>query len=435
MSFQEVLRHLQPYQPRALSALAPLASAGERILARWPDAVKEPLSNDRERIVCEMLRRLQQNDWTNLYTAFVTSAAVALFDVDRRDRDDLVKLRKFYYGEITANESVTFRSAMVAVYIGSYVPGAAHTRALAKALRLVSDRLNSQMTGLLNAVPKLFDPSQAHRQVAQLMVEMPNPWTGLKSINLRSPHAPGLMTHAHLAFVRAIAPQLTLESKIEKLFDWLRPEGSQPRSEGASEAISALLAAWKAGDPPDDLKTDLTTRITGLYGDPRTRGKEAPWGTVPEELVEQLSRWLTGENIRFFMDIVSAVETSHMWEPRRRFWLKLHQQKQIDAAWVALSDDGAALARERGARRPGLKFGRQLAGGNRTRTCLLILRVGQKIVVEGSHSYKVHIFDGRSDRAPKLYLSSYDCEEIRFIPGAQAKSHHVGWEGWVLERI
>jgi hypothetical protein len=156
---------------------------------------------------------------------------------------------------------------------------------------------------------------------------------------------------------------------------------------------------------------------------------------VAPELVERISRWLTGENIRFFMDVVSAVETSHMWEPRRTFWLQLHKERRIDSAWVALSDEGARRAREMAQGRPGLAFGRQTARGSRLDTCLLVLKVGSKIVVEGSHSYKVHVFREGANKTPKLYQPRYDCEEIRLIPGVDARAHNGDWQGWVRERI
>lgn len=435
MSLTEVLKRHQPYQPRPLSGLGPLASAAERVLARWPDAVKEPEEKDRERIVREMQRRLEQGDWRNLRTSFVTSAAVALFDQERRERPDLAQLRQFYFDEITANDSAAFRRAMVAVYIGSYMPRAAHTLALARSLSLVAAALGARWEALLTAVPRLLDGVSAHEQVGQLMMSMPDPWTNLKSINLRSPHAPGLMTHAHLAFVKALAPSLSEQPPINKLLSWLKPEGALPKAEGASEAITALLMPWTKSDPPSYLQSELTTRITGLYGDPRTRGREAPWNTVPGELVERISRWLIGENIRFFMDIVSDVEESHMWLPRRQFWMKLHQEQRITSAYVALSNEGARLARHRAEGRPGLKFGLQTAGGSRTRTCLLILKIGSKIVVEGSHNYKVHVFSEAAAGTPKLYQDYYDCERIRMIKGSQAKSHNGDWQGWVRERI
>jgi len=435
VSLEEVLSKRQPYQPRALSSLNPLASAAERILARWPDVVKEPADADRERIVLEMKRRLEENDWRDLRTSFVTTAAVALFDSDRRFRENLAPLRQFYFDEILANDSASFRSGMAAVYVGSYHPGATHTVRLGRCLDQVSYQLGGRWPQLLAAVPRLFDGKSAPEQLGQLMTAMPSPWSDLKSIGVRKPHDTGLMTHAHLAFVKEISSTLKSASSIDKLLTWLRPEGmQQAKMEGAGEAIAALLALW-VQDPPEDIRTELTTRLTSLYGDPRTRSKEAPWSSVPEELVERISRWLTGESIRFFMDIVSAVETSHMWEPRRRFWLQLHKERRIDTAWVALSDEAASLARKRAVGRQGLSFGRQVAGGSRINTSLLILKVGSKIVVEGSHSYKVHVFQEGAAKTPKLYQGRYDCEEIRSIPGADARAHNGDWQGWVRERI
>lgn len=61
--------------------------------------------------------------------------------------------------------------------------------------------------------------------------------------------------------------------------------------------------------------------------------------------------------------------------------------------------------------------------------------MGRKIVIEGSHSYKVHVFDSTNLRAPALYGDNYDCDDIRDIPGAKAKSHLGYWQGWVMENI
>jgi hypothetical protein len=324
---------------------------------------------------------------------------------------------------------------MVAVYLGSYLPGSIHTLQLGRSLTQVVSRLGGRWAALTQAVPRLLDGTSAHEQIGQLMQSMPSPWTDLKSIGMHRPHDTGLMTHAHLAFVRGVRPSLQSEPSIDKLLSWLKPEGvTHAKSEGAPESIAALLEPW-SHDPPDDLRTDLTARLTSFYGDPRTRREEVPWSEVPESLVERISRWLTGENIRFFMDVVSDVETSHMWEPRRRFWLQLHKERRIDSAWVALSDQGASLARKRSMGKLGLSFGRQTAGGNRAYTCLLVLKIGSKIVVEGSHSYKVHVFREGAPKTPKLYQGRYDCEDIRMIPGADARSHNGDWQGWVREHI
>jgi EH_Signature domain len=422
------------YQPPSLPAPTSLAAAARRILSRWPDVVADPPEHDRERLVTEMLRRLSTGDWKGARMSFVTSAARALFDAERRSRPALEPLRRFYCGEIEASDSRTFLAAMMSVYLGSYDPGATHTVALARSLAKVRQRLDTRSRLLVDEVPAVLDPHKGAVALGSLMSQMDDPWQGLRDLHLLSPHAPGIMDFAHIAFVDRLAPRLDQPAEIDRLLRWLKPDGHEPRASGAGEAIEALLMPWRDRDPSPHMQHDLITRVVGYYGDPRVRGHAGAWSSVSDELLTILLRWLTGANIRFFLEVVSAVEDSHMWAPREKFWLTLYNQKRIDAAWVAFSDAGAALARRKAGNRT-IPFGRQTAGGNRSGTCLLILKIGEKIVVEGSSNYKIHIFDERNPRAPKLYQHSYDCDAIRRISGAQAKMHLGHWEGWVLERI
>ena len=149
--------------------------------------------------------------------------------------------------------------------------------------------------------------------------------------------------------------------------------------------------------------------------------------------------WMTRENIQFFLDVVSAVETSHMWAPRKRFWLGLYEEGLVDEAWVAFSPVAVRTAKRIKASRGNpdtLGFGAQTARGGRAQTSLLILRIGNCLVVEGSHSYKVHVFRSSDPAAPSLFQPRYDCESIRLrAREARTQVHHVGWERRVREMI
>jgi hypothetical protein len=175
-----------------------------------------------------------------------------------------------------------------------------------------------------------------------------------------------------------------------------------------------------------------------MYGDPR-RSTGDPWFRVGAAERAVFLRWLTGENLRLLFDAITDTNDSHMWTARREFYLGLHQQKRIDAVWVAFAPSGAREARrilEATGHGKGLDFGRQVAGGSRANTSLLIAKIGRKIVVDGSHSYKVHVFDEDDPKAPKLYQPLYDCEQIRLrTPERQRKSHNGDWQHWVLMRI
>lgn len=437
MSLQRSLAATAQVQSPALPGLNTLKAAVERVQARWPDVVPNPPERDRERLVAEMMRRIQGEDWEGLTMQLATSAARAAFDPIRRTRPDLAPLRDFYCGETRVSTRATFLAAMLSVYIDSYEPGASHTRALGVALKEARLRMGGRGMDLVTRIPALLDPVSAPEAIAALMGDMGDVWAGLKAIGLRAPHAPGVMDHAHLAYVRRLQPGLGRRAEMDRLFAWLKPEHQPPRTSGAGEAITALLSPWLSDDPSKDDISHITQSLVGYYGDPRVNPGGA-WAAVPQAQRDVILRWLTGKDIRFFLDVVSQVEDSHMWEPRRAFWLGLYEQKRIDAAWVAFSRSGVELARRSLPRRDGVhtqSYGTQTTGGGRSNTSLLILKIGSKIVVEGSHSYKVHIFSASHPAAPKLYQRSYDCEAIRLLPGSEARSHVSGWQDWVLERI
>lgn len=423
----------------ALPSLTKLSTALKRIHDRWPNIVVKPQDRDREVLVQAMRQRLDHDDWSGATMSDVTSAAVALFDEERRARADLAALRQFYCAEVSCNNNASFLRSMFEVYVESYVPRAPHTIELARALSQSRNKIGGQWEKLITSFPECLDPNRAHAMLAERMVQMASPWNELRALGLRSPHAPGLMEYAHLRFVEHISPELHELVVMERLFGWLKPEGKQARVSGAAEAISALLAPWQIKAPSADVERYLTENLLLLYGDPRVRGENANWSGVPSHLRAIIERWLTGENIRFFLDVVSAVEKdlaqNHMWPPRKKFWLDLHKQKRIDAAWVAFSAAGVEHARTSAAENKFLRFGKQTAGGTREKTSLLVLKIGGKIVIEGSHTYKVYVFRDDHPKAPKLYEKNYDCEEIRHIPGSWSTSHNGDWQGRVLEKI
>lgn len=436
MKFSEALNGRATMRPPGIPSLNRLAAEAAKVLHKWPDVTTEPRGN-REQILREFADRLSRNEWHGLTMARAILAARIAFDSDFRDRDEFQRVRKFLGAEIRASTKQALLGGMCSIYISTFVSGARHTRDLAAALLSVRERLSGKWQGILAKVPQLFQSDRVAGDIADNMMDMENPWRDLKSIGFMSPHAPGLLDVAHLAFVKNIASFLDRRSSARKLIAWLRPEGQPAREAGAKEAIDALLAPWQSGAPPDEFRSFLLQSLTSLYGDPRlVRG--TVWDRVLPSTRTTIMRWLTGENIRFFLDVVSRVEDSHMWAPRRKFWLGLHEQKKIDEAWVAFSPQGARVARDIGNRLGGEKsiaFGNQIAGGGRSNTSLLILRLGRCVVVEGSHNYKVHVFAGTNRHCPKLFERQYDCNEIRRISGAETIVHLQNWQARVLEQI
>ena len=425
-----------PLRASSVPSLDRVAAACRRVHQRWPDVMPAP-QGDREWIVREMLWRVQQDDWVTATLASVTRAGRVAFEAEFRERHDLRQLREFYVHETKASTSQAFLGAMMSIYLASYEPGGRHTKDLAEALGNSRERLGRRWSGLLKNVEFLLDFQNAARRLGEEMSDMSEPWAGLVKLGFHDPHASGLLYHAHLGYVDAMKRTLKTESGVRRMLGWLAPTGRQARVTGVKEAIEALLSPWKSGEPTSGIRDQLVEGLVASYGDPRVR-RGGEWRQVRSDCRDVILRWLTGANIQFFLDVVSEVETSHMWQPRREFWWDLYEQGQIDAAWVAFSPNAAQTARRLAERaeRPGhLAYGEQTAGGSRRYTSLLILKIGNCIVVEGSHNYKVHVFRDSDRRAPRLFEKQYDCERIRLAPGHREQAHHVGWQERVRSLI
>ncbi|MGK7727333.1 EH signature domain-containing protein [Marinovum sp. B10] len=434
---REILGRDQPFRIRSLPPLERIRRSVSSILSQWPDAVRTPQDRDRERLAKEMLRRISEWDWSNITTQRVSSAAVAVFDEERRLRHDLLPVREFYLTEVATREPGAFLDGMVSVYLESFAPGADHTRHLAEALAERSADFGARPSKLLAALPELFSPDAAPLALARIMRDADDAYAQLKTIGLTSPHTSGLAKTAQKTFVECLAPDLGKAEARRKLFNWLTPENGPVLQAGAGPAVEALLAPWRDRNPPDALRNELSEAIISAWNDPRLHAGGI-WSGFDGELRAVLLRWLTHQDMKFFCDMVSATQNSHMWPPRRDFWLKLYHDGMIDEAWVAFGSEARRYAQQnllRGGKTDmNRRFGRQLDRGGST--SLLIMRIGNKIVVDGCHSYKTHIFRADDRRAPKLYERQYYCDDImRASPNSKPHNSIPSWSQWVLQHV
>jgi hypothetical protein len=422
---------------RILPPLGDLKRSVDSVLQRWPDAVKVPEERDRERIAQDMLRRVTDWDWNGVKTSRVTTAAVAIFDMDRCERPDLAIVRQFYVDEIATRAPGSFLNAMVWVFIESFKNGADHSRALAKALYRRLEAFGPRIQELIKALPGLFDKDRAPDELAQIMINADDPYQALKKIGFRAPHGQGLVQYAHSAFVKQIRPRLRDRSERDRLFSWLMPTSGSVLQTGAGPAVEALLSAWQHEMPPDNVRHEISEAIISAYNDPRLH-RGGIWPGFDPDLRNVLLKWLTGQDMQFFCDMVTATQNSHMWPPRRDFWLSLHKDGMIDAAWVAPGAAARQYAQRNVSRAQtgnlSKRFARQLDRG--ANTTLLIMQIGNKIVVDGCHNYKTHIFRTDNPRAPKLYQSTYYCDDImRSSPKSKSHSSIPSWKEWVMQNV
>lgn len=439
MRGSEKLQHLQELKVRVLPHLNALQSSVERVLQRWPDTVTAPQPKEREQIAQDMLRRVKNWNWEEdkLNTQHTTSAALAVFDAERCEREDLSQVRDFYISEIEVSPPGPFLDAMLQVYIDSFSAKMSHTQRLAQALVGRAIDIGPRHRRLLTAVPDLLRVKDAPKVLASIMLEADDPFRAIKKLGLRSPHGAGLMQAANDGFIRGIAKKLGNAQERQRLFNWLIPKGGSVLETGAGPAIEATVAIWRNKTPPDELRQELTETIIGAYNDPRLH-RGGIWSAFDPELKQIFLRWLTSQDMKYFCDMVTATHHSHMWEPRRNFWLQLDEDERILEAWVAFGASAERYARQNLVRKEGQikgkQFGSQLDRGGST--SLLIMRIGNKIVVDGCHNYKTHIFRHDDPRAPKLYQSRYYCDDI--MHSSRRSQRHwtiAAWTQWVEKHV
>ncbi len=439
MDVDLALNSVRRLSPLVLPELTSLIAAKKRVLDRWPDIVPDPPEMDHEAIILQMLALLDRNSWEDVKMSFVLRALKVAFGPNFRNREDVAPIVDFAFAELNATTQPTFLNAMVAIYLSSYRPNAKHSLDLGYEITSKRELLNGKWRAIEQTYPCLFDANRAHIDIAASMEDMNEPWQGLKANGFPNPHATGLMDYVHAAYVDRIRPNLNIGNWLDVLFKWLNPEPGKRKTSGSIEVIEAVLGHWTRNSASDQTRQAITEYLTNQYNDPRSN--PSLWVGVGEDYMNVIFRWLTRENLRFFVSVVDATQNDPQWQPRKKFWLELYDEGQINEAWVAFCPSAERYARTH-LIRSGFadhvrRFGKQSKGGARLDTSILIMRIGNKIVVDGCNNYRTHIFNIDDPVAPKLYRKEYDCDtDVRDLtPWSKPHNSIPAWSQWVRDSI
>ena len=241
----------------------------------------------------------------------------------------------------------------------------------------------------------------------------------MQKLGFAIPHAAGFPTAVSDSFLDKIPAPRDREA-VDRLLQWCRPkDGGDIGDTGLLKAVDLLTAPWSSATPPDALRTHLSTWLVAEIGDPRRPGGKGFWQQASKRSRRVMSSWLAGRSVEAFMDVISSVEVEKRdtWRERRVFWTALTREGIVSEAWVALHPAARDEAKRRHAATDDpayTAFGHQ--DGGRRDTSLLIMRAGDRIVVEGSRDYRAHVFDAGFPGRPDLYRQSYG---IRTSPGPE----------------
>lgn len=424
-----------------------------KVHERWPGPDESKNSRqDKMELARQFQRRVKKHDWDGVSVSDVIEAAEAIFDSEIRAQSKFAGLYKtpkfsraqrFLYHEIVASPIEAFLSGMLRVYLESFEPGAEHSVALAKALEDSQSRMDTSDKYLLKKLKWLLDPNGGPLEVARWMAEKQEPYSEIQRCGLVDPHGPGFMKHVHAAYSSIMRDRLTTVDEIDRFIRWIRPQGKEPMRVGAKEAIEALVHPWlkKTVADDDEVLTHMVEVLTSssVYGHPQGfDGHRAAWNSVEDAHRDFIVRWLTRENIDFFTNVITqshwkSPRVIKMWEHRRDYWLKLHDRNLIGDACAAFSPTAMGIARKMMAERGTIdvqdRFASQVTVTN---TSLLIMRIEDKVIVEGCHNFKTRIFGDDHPNAPPFREQNYDGRMI-MSQAPMAKSHAAleRWKDWV----
>nr|WP_321483120.1 EH signature domain-containing protein [uncultured Cohaesibacter sp.] len=434
MTLRQAFTALTVIRTAKLSFPDKLQRECEKIRLAFPGADSVP-SQALDELIADLQTRLEHWNWDGIHQGDIDTIARCVFAGKGNAPEKVIH---FLCNEASASTRPSFLGTIAEAYLESWNPDNPLTKFMAGCLIKRSTHLPGRWQKLFQFLPECLELQDGPTKLAQRMLGESNPYRWLQDNGMVAPHGPGFMQFTFKHYLDSL-PAITTQSRLQPLILWLSPSKDQILSgDPAQLTLDKLLSPWLRQDPETSFKDNLIREVLRLYGDPRKDHQEI-WQRVSTPSRGVIMRWLAGKSMEAFMAIVSEIEDGHMWEPRRVFWMALHEQGYVDEAWVALPPGGEKIAQRKAAQsgdQSYLGFGRQIAKGNRKNTSLLIMKIGEKIVVEGSHNYRVHIFRPQMTNRPELYQTDYNAEAMT-LPNHHPDTyyHFSGWQTNVKRAI
>lgn len=203
----------------------------------------------------------------------------------------------------------------------------------------------------------------------------------------------------------------------ELIYGGLRWAGQQSTSIGktSNRALFAerLLSAWLKATPPDDIRIAVTDFLIRHYSDPRIGGnRQVNWQGVSSEAVGVLMRWLAGDTLRAFINILERT-ADEIWEYRQKFWMAYYDAGYVDEVWLALGKDAHFHARNVESLADSRSYASLSGRGVNRKHSVLLIKIGGLVFSEWSHDGSLRAQNDDELTAPKFYREEYDGEDLR----------------------
>lgn len=420
--------------------LSDIKLAVEKVTRHWKEAAHRAHHGDLDQIASDLRGRIAIENWHDFHVSDFLRAADALFASHRLTDQKLQDLRDFIIVETSKTHQTAIISGMAGVFFDHYALDNNDFWRLGCALHNQQHLLDDSFQVVLKSVPEIFRPQRGIAALVTTMLMAVNPYEALTNLGIRFPHHGNFMATVHHAFLEAISLELTTSKAINRLLNWINPFKNLTLTKNSDLSISRLLEPWRREVPPPAIQHMLKDRLSQIFGDPRSTSGH--WATVEPELRQLVCRWFATETVAAFIRVGDQLShrEADVWQVSREFWSNLNDRHLIKDAFVALSIDAEHMVRQRpeAVADRHTKLGRQLPSAGYRDVSLLIMHIGDKIVVEGTHGYQTYIFDADGKHCPRFPwdpLSSadekrgiYDANKIRLT--ASYALRHKPSEDW-----
>jgi hypothetical protein len=196
--------------------------------------------------------------------------------------------------------------------------------------------------------------------------------------------------------------------EVERLRGLLPFIDQSPTWRIAPASAHALLRPWMSGPPATPAMRGLIyEHLMTAFGDPRRPGNTR-WQGVNRDAEDVFKRWLAAATLKEFFEIISDRADEQQWRYRNAFWTSVLEDGLIEDAWVLLGRGVQSETRSR--------FGTDIACGQllgfMTGQAVILMRIGNLVAAEVSHSGSLRIWRDGDRGAPVLGLAQAKREEL-----------------------
>ena len=235
------------------------------------------------------------------------------------------------------------------------------------------------------------------------------------------------------------------EVMLGRLLEWvIDPQDNKFRHASLRQKfMESLILPWADRQQPSIEVQKLTQSfLLKHFGDPRLPSHQAEWRLIDPAALRVFYRWLAKQSVEQFLRVVDELAIDHQWRYRRAFWESYLRHGFIEDAWVAFAPHGMRKIRDIAARNADDLSWRSCAtldGSWDKKHAVLILKIGDLMIADFSHSGKCRLWRDGNKKKPSPYQQSYGRDSLmhaqadwEFVHSGSEKYH---WQGQVSERI